>query len=354
MSTVRANGERRSPAAAISRWALALPVALLLATACASRAPATRVAAARDAILAASADFSRSYERGDTERMVSLYTTDGVIMPPGRVTTSGGAALRQYWTIAPGLRILEHVATPDSIVVEGPVAYDRGDYRVHTIDSAGVERRTFGKYVIVWREVSPGAWRIHVDMWNAAPIPPAPMPPGVSVVARSDWGARPPTLAMRAHTPVRLTIHHTGVAIDTTRSLAQKLVALQQFSQREDSLASGKRKPAWADVPYHFYVAADGSIGAGRDWRYAGDTNTPYDPAGHLLVVVEGNFERDTLTTAQRGALERLVPALAVQHRIPADSLRSHRDYAQTSCPGRDLYDELPRVRELVSRAMRP
>lgn len=242
MSTFRANGEGRSPAAAVARRVLALPFALLLAAACASRAPATRVAAARDV----------------------------------------------------------------------------------------------------------------VDMWNAAPIPSAPMPPGVGVVARSDWGARPPTLAMRAHTPVRLTIHHTGVGIDTTRTLAQKLVALQRFSQREDSLASGRKKPAWADVPYHFYVAADGGIGAGRDWRYAGDTNTPYDPAGHLLVVVEGNFERDTLTTAQRGALDRLLPALAVQHRISADRLRSHRDYAQTSCPGRDLYDELSRLRGLVSTAMRP
>lgn len=180
------------------------------------------------------------------------------------------------------------------------------------------------------------------------------MPTGVTILPRSDWGARAPVLAMRAHTPVRLTIHHTGVAIDTTRSLAQKLIGLQQFSQRADSLASGRKKPAWADVPYHFYVAADGRVGAGRDWRYAGDTNTPYDPAGHLLVVVEGNFERDTLMTAQRVALDGLVPALAVQHRMPADSLRAHRDYARTSCPGRDLYDELPRLRALVSAATRP
>jgi hypothetical protein len=154
---------------------------------------------------------------------------------------------------------------------------------------------------------------------------------------------------MRPHAPVRLTIHHTGVRQNAQRTLAEKLRALQQFSQRDDSLADGRRKPAWADVPYHYYVAVDGSVGEARDWRYAGDSNTPYDPAGHLLVVVEGNFERDTLSAAQRITIEHLIPTLARRFSIPADSLASHRDYASTSCPGANLYVELPRLRALIS-----
>lgn len=182
---------------------------------------------------------------------------------------------------------------------------------------------------------------------------PAPVPPGVTFLTRADWGARPPVLAMLPHTPVRLTIHHTGVGQNPQRTLAEKLRALQRFSQQDDSLADGRRKPAWADVPYHYYVAVDGSVGEARDWRYAGDSNTPYDPAGHLLVVVEGNFERDTLSAAQRRTIERLVPALARRFGIPGDSLASHRDYASTSCPGANLYVELPRLRSLIPRANR-
>lgn len=178
-----------------------------------------------------------------------------------------------------------------------------------------------------------------------APIVPA----GVPQLSREAWGARPPVLPMRPHTPVRLTIHHTGVAQDTARTTAEKLLGLQRFSQRDDSLASGQLKPAWADVPYHLYVGLDGVVGEARDWRYAGDTNTPYDPAGHLLVVVEGNFNRDTLTSAQRGTLDLLIPALASRFGIPADSLASHRDYATTSCPGEHLYAELPRLRALMA-----
>jgi ketosteroid isomerase-like protein len=127
--------------------------------------------AARAAIMAASREFSAQYERGDVAAMVAIYATDGVALPPGRHAIRGTAALTEYWTRAPGVRVLEHRATPDSIVVIGPVAYDWGTYRVRTQADTSAARETVGKYVIVWREAAPGSWRMHVDMWNAAPAP---------------------------------------------------------------------------------------------------------------------------------------------------------------------------------------
>lgn len=177
------------------------------------------------------------------------------------------------------------------------------------------------------------------------------MPEGVRYVPRAEWGARPPVLPMKTHVPVRITIHHTGVMQDTTRGVEYKLLGLQTFSQREDSLASGRKKPAWADVPYHYYVSVDGAVAEGRESRFVGDSNTPYDPAGHLLIVVEGNFERDTLSSAQRKTLDVLIPAQARRFRIMPSALGAHRDYAETSCPGRSLYAELPRLRGLINTA---
>jgi len=171
------------------------------------------------------------------------------------------------------------------------------------------------------------------------------------VVSRGEWGARDPVLPMREHRIERITIHHTATRQDTARSLAEKLRGLQAFSQRDDSLTDGRRKPAWADVPYHFYIAVDGSVGEGRPWRYAGDSNTPYDPTGHLLVVVEGNFEEEQLTAAQRRALALLLPELARRFDVPGARLGGHKDYAATRCPGRNLAAELPRLRELIDRS---
>lgn len=186
---------------------------------------------------------------------------------------------------------------------------------------------------------------------GCGPARTAPLfPKEVPYLSRAEWGAKPPVLPMRRHEITRLTIHHTGVGQRPDQTLMQKLRGLQGFSQRDDSLANGRLKPAWADIPYHFYVGVDGTVGEARDWRYIGDSNTPYDPTGHLLVVIEGNFQSDTLTTAQRRTLDIIVPSLARRFGISAERLASHRDFAQTSCPGKNVYAELPRWRELIAR----
>lgn len=181
--------------------------------------------------------------------------------------------------------------------------------------------------------------------------PELPVPAGLPLLSREQWDAHAPVLPMRMHRIQRLTIHHTAVMQAPGRSTADKLRALQRFSQRADSLADGRPKPAWADVPYHLYVGVDGTVAEARPWRYVGDSNTPYDPTGHLLVVVEGNFEVEQPSTAQLHALDVLVPALVRHFDISPGAIGGHRDFASTRCPGRALYAELPRLRALAARA---
>lgn len=176
----------------------------------------------------------------------------------------------------------------------------------------------------------------------------SPVPAGVEFLSRSEWGASDPVLAMQEHEPSRITIHHTATRQDTTRSLAEKLRALQEFSQSESQLADGRTKEQWADVPYHLYVDVHGAVGEARDLRYAGDSNTPYDPSGHILVVFEGNFEEEALTPAQRRTLDLLIPYLAERYDVPAERLAAHKDFADTLCPGENLYAEIPRLKGLI------
>lgn len=165
------------------------------------------------------------------------------------------------------------------------------------------------------------------------------------LVTRKEWGAKPPALPMIAHQPSRLTIHHTGVKSNRNLTLEEKLRGLQAFSQREDRLASGKTKPAWPDVPYHYYIDITGRTGEGRDVHYKGDTNTTYDPAGHVLVVLEGNFEVESPTSAQLASLRQMVEWLTSEWRIPSARIGAHRDFAQTDCPGDSLYVRMTEIR---------
>lgn len=147
---------------------LLMAVSIPALASCARPAETHAVAdgSARSAILSTSREFSARYVRGDIEGMVALYAPGGVILPPNRPIIRGAQALRDYWTLSPGLRVLEHRATPDSLMVVDDTAYDWGTYTVRT-SSNGTERTTNGKYLIVWIRTAPSTWRMLADMWNA-------------------------------------------------------------------------------------------------------------------------------------------------------------------------------------------
>jgi hypothetical protein len=171
-----------------------------------------------------------------------------------------------------------------------------------------------------------------------------------AMISRADWGAKPALLSAKPHEVKFVTIHHTGTPSNKGVTLERKLQNLQAWSQREDKLASGRSKPAWPDIPYHFYIAIDGRIGEAREVRFAGDTNTEYDPTGHLLIVVEGNFENERPTPEQLDSLRRMTLWAAKEYGVPPERVAGHGDYARTDCPGLALLMEVRKLRERVRR----
>ena len=152
-----------------------------------------------------------------------------------------------------------------------------------------------------------------------------------SIISVHQWGGTPAneTLA-RPHTISRITLHHQGVAFGRDQDPQQYLRDLQSWS---------RTTKGWIDVPYHYMIDLDGRVYEGRDIRFAGDTNTSYDPAGHALIEVVGNFEEVEPNQAQLAAVVNLMARLKVRYRVPLDAIRGHRDYAaETVCPGRNLY----------------
>lgn len=98
----------------------------------------------------------------------------------------------------------------------------------------------------------------------------------------------------------------------------------------------------WADIPYHYLIDLDGNVYEGRDVNYAGDTNTEYDPSGHALIVVLGNFEEVDPNSAQLNAVTATMTMLAKRFNIAVDKIAGHKDFsAQTVCPGKALYPYL-------------
>jgi hypothetical protein len=166
-------------------------------------------------------------------------------------------------------------------------------------------------------------------IWLFLTLSPSSAGDAPQILARQAWGAKPAIEArMSPQTPLEIVIHHTGVRKKAKLSLEKKLRGLQDYS------LGAKR---WGDVPYHFYIDADGRIGEGRDLRFAGDTNTRYDVRNRIQLVVEGDFEQETPGEAQLAALRDLVVWLRAKYAIAGAKVVGHGDLAQTDCPGKSL-----------------
>ncbi len=152
-----------------------------------------------------------------------------------------------------------------------------------------------------------------------------------NIVPVAAWGGTPADAsAARLQTITHITLHHQGEPFPAGTDPQLYLRKLQSWSR-------GTRH--WIDIPYHYVIDLDGRIYEGRKIDYAGDTNTEYDPKGHALIEVVGNFEEVEPNQKQLEAVVDLMALLAAKYKVPVETIHGHKDYsAQTVCPGANLY----------------
>ena len=155
---------------------------------------------------------------------------------------------------------------------------------------------------------------------------------------------------MRLRIPHRIThvtLHHTGSAqpLMPHENPVDKLRGLQSWGAAERN---------WWDVPYHYLLDLDGRIYQGRDHRYMGETNTTYDPAGHFLISMIGNYERQEPSPQQLGAIADMMAWAIRSNGLSLDRIGGHYHYANTGCPGQHLrkYLEDGTLRRMVAERL--
>lgn len=169
------------------------------------------------------------------------------------------------------------------------------------------------------------------DDSTSGTINPSPRVPKPKIISKAEWGGGESSGTMKSHFPVRLTFHHEGSPKPLTPGEDPKrlLQNLQKY---------GWAQKNWPDIPYHFLIDLDGNIYEARNVLKVGDTNTKYDPAGHLLISVMGNYERQAANEKQLMAICDLMAWASDYFNINPESLRGHQEYADTDCPGKYLY----------------
>jgi hypothetical protein len=152
------------------------------------------------------------------------------------------------------------------------------------------------------------------------------------LLCRDAWGARPARPGGRPHTITRMTLHHEAVVLSDNRNAPGRLREDQRYHQDQKG---------WIDIAYHVGVDRNGNIYELRNTAIAGDTATDYDTTGHFLMLCEGDFDREVVSEAQLHGAALAFAWAAQNFGIATNTLAGHRDLAQTSCPGANLYAHL-------------
>lgn len=118
----------------------------------------------RDIIAAANDKFMATFKAGDAAGMATLYTEDGLVMPPNSDFVRGHEALQGFWQAIMDMGIKE--ATMDIIEVD-----DLGDTAIevskYTMQGEGGQVLDEGKYIVVWKQED-GQWKMYRDIFNSS------------------------------------------------------------------------------------------------------------------------------------------------------------------------------------------
>lgn len=129
------------------------------------------------------------------------------------------------------------------------------------------------------------------------------------------------------HRVQSITLHHTGSPQPLKRDSDPEEVLRNLYKW-------GVEERNWWDVPYHYLIDLDGTIYEGRDEKYAGETNTMYDPRGHFLISVMGNYNQQQVTNEQLQSIAELMAYAIKKYNLVVEDIGIHQEFADTSCPG--------------------
>ncbi|CAL8105813.1 unnamed protein product [Calicophoron daubneyi] len=154
---------------------------------------------------------------------------------------------------------------------------------------------------------------------------------GVTVVSRSEWGARSPVEKTLMHDPKPYAIiHHTATSTCSGDHCKTVMKGIQNFHMDTRG---------WSDIGYNFLVGADGVVYEGRGWGVLGTHARGWNNVSYGFSVV-GNFMTNTPTQAALSAIRAMIEqAVKRGYLTQTYNVLGHRDVGNTSCPGDAFYE---------------
>src|SRR5947207_6349285 len=125
------------------------------------------------------AKWSAAAGAKDVDKTVSYYAESAVVMPPNASSATTRESIRSAWKemlTAPGAAI-SWKGTKVEVAKSEDLAYVSGTYKATMTDDSGKPVNDHGKYVVIFKKQTDGAWKVVADIWNSdLPAPTAAIP----------------------------------------------------------------------------------------------------------------------------------------------------------------------------------
>ena len=113
-----------------------------------------------------------SAEGKDVDKILSYWTDDAVVLPPGQPMVKGKEALRKFVDESfriPGFSI-SWKSSDIHFSPDGKLAYMYGENLTSMKDSTGNKISIPGRGYSIWRKETNGEWKCVVDIFNNPPV----------------------------------------------------------------------------------------------------------------------------------------------------------------------------------------
>ncbi|HEX6225206.1 MAG TPA: SgcJ/EcaC family oxidoreductase [Chryseolinea sp.] len=118
----------------------------------------------REEIRNANQNFEKNFANGDARGMASLYTNDGMLLPPGAAIQQGSEAIRNFWQMVMDLGVKTAQLKTLEVNQLGETAIEVGHYELGGADGQPLDN---GKYIVIWQNEA-GEWKLQKDIWNTS------------------------------------------------------------------------------------------------------------------------------------------------------------------------------------------
>jgi len=109
-------------------------------------------------------------KRKDVAAVLTIYTDDAIVLPPGQEPVNGREAIREFYKsyYAGSWQLVSEEFKATSVILRGDLAIETADYsgEIHQGEKGTIHFT--GKNLVVWKRQKDRSWKLLRDMWSSS------------------------------------------------------------------------------------------------------------------------------------------------------------------------------------------